>query len=91
MRFLSRVHFKADLSPAELELLHQMKNIVGIHPREYEYLLMVDADTVLLPDAINKLVSNMIHDSKISGLCGETLISNAKDSWVTSSIFHIYA
>ena len=41
LRFLSRIHFRADLSPMELELLHQMKNVIGIHPNLYEYILMI--------------------------------------------------
>jgi chitin synthase len=44
---------------------------------------MVDADTEINPDSLNRLVSTMIHDSKIIGLCGETLLSNEKDSWIT--------
>lgn len=83
MRFLSRVHFCASMSPLELELFRTMKNIIGIHPSNYEFLLQIDADTILLPTSVNKLVSSMIHDSKIAGLCGETLISNEKQSWVT--------
>jgi chitin synthase len=94
MRFLSRVHFQADMSPLELELMNQMKNIIGIPPSEYEvyrwfihkFLLQIDADTILLPTSLNKLVSTMIHDSKIAGLCGETLIFNEKQSWV---VLHI--
>ncbi|EGF83568.1 hypothetical protein BATDEDRAFT_8502, partial [Batrachochytrium dendrobatidis JAM81] len=83
MRFLSRVHFNAEMSPLELEIFHHMKNIIGVHPSFYEYILMVDADTEVFPDSLNKLVSTMMHDSKIMGLCGETLLSNEKDSWIT--------
>ncbi|KAH9272746.1 hypothetical protein BASA83_004948 [Batrachochytrium salamandrivorans] len=83
MRFLSRVHFNAEMAPLELEIFHHMKNIIGVHPSFYEYVLMVDADTEVYPDALNKLVSTMMHDSKIMGLCGETLLSNEKDSWIT--------
>eukprot|EP00842_Homolaphlyctis_polyrhiza_P006328 jgi/Hompol1/6697/HPOL_000417-RA len=83
MRFLSQVHFNAEMSPLELEIFHHMKNIIGVHPAFYEYVLMVDADTEVMPDSLNKLVSTMMHDSKIMGLCGETLLSNEKDSWIT--------
>ncbi|KAJ3110436.1 hypothetical protein HDU96_006612 [Phlyctochytrium bullatum] len=83
MRFLNRVHFNAEMSPMELELYHHMKNIIGVNPSFYEYILMVDADTEVFPDSLNVLISVMIHDSRIMGLCGETLISNEKDSWTT--------
>ena len=44
---------------------------------------MVDADTEVMPDSLNRLVSAFIHDTKIMGLCGETTLSNEKRSWVT--------
>ncbi|KAJ3108426.1 hypothetical protein HDU97_001133 [Phlyctochytrium planicorne] len=83
MRFLNRVHFNAEMSPLELDLYHHMKNIIGVNPSFYEYILMVDADTEVFADSLNVLISTMIHDSRIMGICGETLISNEKESWTT--------
>ncbi|KAI9208155.1 chitin synthase-domain-containing protein [Polychytrium aggregatum] len=83
MRFLSRVHFNAEMSPLELELFHHIKNIIGVNPSFYEYILMVDADTEVYPQSLNRMIAAMIHDSRIMGLCGETLLSNEKDSWIT--------
>ncbi|KAJ1546025.1 hypothetical protein HK405_007463, partial [Cladochytrium tenue] len=83
MRFLSKVHFNGEMSPLELELYHHMKNIIGVNPSFYEYVLMVDADTEVFPDSLNRMVSCMIHDSRIAGICGETMISNERDSWIT--------
>lgn len=83
MRFLNRVHFNAAMSPLELELYHQLRNVIGVNPSFYEYILMVDADTEVFPEALNRMISSMMHDSKISGLCGETLLSNEKDSFTT--------
>ena len=67
----------------ELEIYHHMQNIIGVNPSFYEYIFMVDADTEVYPDSLNRMVSCMIHDSKIIGLCGETLLENEKDSWIT--------
>ncbi|KAI3648403.1 hypothetical protein MP228_006257 [Amoeboaphelidium protococcarum] len=83
MRFLQKVHYDEAMSPLELEIYHQMKNVIGVDPSFYEFVLMVDADTEVLPDALNKLVSSMVHDAKIVGLCGETTLSNERDSWIT--------
>lgn len=83
MRFLNRVHFNAEFSPLELELYHQMKNVIGVSPSFYEYILMVDADTEAEAGSLNRMISVMVQDSKIMGLCGETKISNEKESWVT--------
>jgi chitin synthase len=71
------------MAPMELELFHHMKNVIGVSPTFYEFVLMVDADTEVLPDALNRMISLMVDDSKIMGLCGETAISNEKNTWVT--------
>ena len=36
MRFLNRVHFDAEMYPLELEMYHQIKNIIGVDPQFYE-------------------------------------------------------
>jgi chitin synthase len=46
MQYLNRVHFDAPMSPMELEIYHQMRNVIGIDPAFYEYIFTVDADTV---------------------------------------------
>ena len=49
MHYLNRVHFDAPMSPLELEIYHQMRNVIGIDPAFYEYIFTVDADTVRGP------------------------------------------
>ncbi|CAO3591285.1 unnamed protein product [Absidia cylindrospora] len=83
MRFLNKVHFDSPMTPMELEIYHQIKNVIGVNPSFYEFVLMVDADTEVMPDGLNRMVSVLVHDIKIIGLCGETLLSNEKESWVT--------
>ena len=46
LQYLNRVHFDAPMSPLELEIYHQMRNVIGIDPTFYEYIFQVDADTV---------------------------------------------
>ena len=48
MHYLNRVHFDSPMSPLELEIYHQMRNMIGIDPAFYEYIFTVDADTVCL-------------------------------------------
>ncbi|GAA5829328.1 hypothetical protein JCM11251_005008 [Rhodosporidiobolus azoricus] len=83
MRFLNRVHFDSPMAPAELEMYHQIKNVIGVNPSFYEYLLAVDADTTVAPDSLNYLVGGFVEDRKIIGLCGETSLANARASWTT--------
>ncbi|KAI9591321.1 chitin synthase-domain-containing protein [Syncephalis fuscata] len=83
MRFFNAVHFNSEMTPLELEMYHQIKNVIGVDPSFYEYVLMVDADTFIMPDSLNRMVSAMLHDQKIIGLCGETQLANAKATWIT--------
>ncbi|ORX87272.1 hypothetical protein BCR32DRAFT_324515 [Anaeromyces robustus] len=83
MRYLHNVHHNYPMTPLELELYHQMKNVIGVDPSFYEYILMVDADTVVMQDSLNMLISSMVRDSKIMGICGETRLANEKETWVT--------
>ncbi|KXH27383.1 chitin synthase [Colletotrichum simmondsii] len=46
MRFLNRVHYNLPMSPLELEMYHQIRNIIGVNPTFYEFMFQIDADTV---------------------------------------------
>ena len=83
MRFLNRVHHRAPMSPLELEMFHQINNIIGVDPELYEYLLMVDADTSVREDSLNRLVAACANNAKIAGICGETSLENEERSWWT--------
>ncbi|KAF8415186.1 chitin synthase-domain-containing protein [Boletus edulis BED1] len=54
MHYLNRVHFDAPMSPLELEIYHQMRNVIGIDPAFYEYIFTVDADTTVTPESLNR-------------------------------------
>ena len=83
MSFLNRVHHRSPMSPLELEMFHQINNIIGVDPELYEYLLMVDADTLVKEDSLNRLVASCANDAKIAGICGETSLENEDHSWTT--------
>ncbi|KAI1348695.1 class V chitin synthase [Xylaria sp. FL0043] len=81
MSFLNRVHHRAPMNPLELEMFHQINNIIGVDPELYEYLLMIDADTCVREDSLNRLVAACANNSKIAGICGETALQNEERSW----------
>jgi chitin synthase len=81
--FLNKVHHRTPMSPLQLEMFHQINNIIGVDPELYEYILMVDADTSVKEDALNRLVAACAHDAKIVGICGETSLENEERSWWT--------
>jgi chitin synthase len=83
MSFLNRVHHRSPMNPLELEMFHQINNIIGVDPELYEYLLMVDADTSVREDSLNRLVAACANNAKIAGICGETSLENEEGSWWT--------
>ncbi|KAF4996850.1 hypothetical protein FDECE_12286 [Fusarium decemcellulare] len=83
MRFLNRVHHRSPMNPLELEMYHQIRNVIGVDPGLYEYLLMIDADTCVHEDALKHLVASCAYDAKIAGICGETQLDNSERSWWT--------
>ncbi|CAK7198179.1 hypothetical protein SEUCBS139899_000837 [Sporothrix eucalyptigena] len=83
MSFLNRVHHRSPMNPLELEMFHQINNVIGVDPELYEYLLMVDADTCVREDSLNRLVAACANDAKIAGICGETSLQNEERSWWT--------
>lgn len=83
LQYLNRVHFDAPMSPLELEIYHQMRNVIGVDPTFYEYIFQVDADTTVEPDSLNRLISCTSDDSRIIGVCGETKLENERESLTT--------
>ena len=83
LRFLNRANQNSPLSPMETQIYWHLKFVLNIEPKLLEFLMMLDADTIVYPDSLNRLLSCCIHDSKIIGICGETKIRNEKCSWIT--------
>lgn len=83
MRFLNRVHYNLAMSPLELEMYHQIRNIIGVNPTFYEFMLQIDADTVVAPDSATRMVSAFVDDTRLIAVCGETALTNSKSSFIT--------
>ncbi|KAJ7498041.1 glycosyltransferase family 2 protein [Mycena galericulata] len=83
LHYLNRVHFDGPMNPLELEIYHQMRNVIGIDPAFYEYIFTIDADTTVTPESLNRLVASSADDSSIIGICGETKLQNEEGSWWT--------
>lgn len=84
MSFLQKVMFDERMTELEFEMFNGLWKVTGISPDFYETVLMVDADTKVFPDAVTHMVSAMVKDPEIMGLCGETKIANKRESWVTA-------
>ncbi|KAI7847476.1 chitin synthase [Circinella umbellata] len=92
MQFFQRVLFNDRLSELDYEIFWKMTWLMrGVTPDKFELILMVDADTKVLPDAITYMVAAMANDITIMGLCGETRIANKRASWVSAiQVFEYY-
>jgi chitin synthase len=81
MAFFQRVLFNDRLSELDYEMFWKMTWLTkGVTPDKFETVLMVDADTKVLPDALTYMVAAMVNDITIMGLCGETRIANKRTS-----------
>jgi chitin synthase len=83
MSFLQKVMFDERMTELEFEMFNGIWKITGISPDFYEIVLMVDADTKVFPDSLTHMISAMVKDPEIMGLCGETKIANKRASWVS--------
>ncbi|KAG2233193.1 hypothetical protein INT48_005031 [Thamnidium elegans] len=92
MSYFQRVLFNDRLSELDYEIFWKMTWLMkGVTPDKFELVLMVDADTKVLPDALTYMVAAMANDITIMGLCGETRIANKKASLFEYYISHHYA
>lgn len=84
MSFLQKVMFDERMTELEYEMFNGLWKVTGISPDFYEMVLMVDADTKVFPDSLTHMISAMVKDPEIMGLCGETKIANKRASWVSA-------
>ncbi|KAL2158545.1 hypothetical protein VTH06DRAFT_4312 [Thermothelomyces fergusii] len=84
MSFLQKVMFDERMTELEYEMFNGLWRVTGISPDFYEVVLMVDADTKVFPDSLTHMISAMVKDPEIMGLCGETKIANKRASWVSA-------
>lgn len=84
MSFLQKVMFDERMTELEFEMFNGLWKVTGISPDFYETVLMVDADTKVFPDSLTHMISAMVKDPEIMGLCGETKIANKRATWVSA-------
>ncbi|KAJ7820205.1 glycosyltransferase family 2 protein [Mycena leptocephala] len=91
MAFLQKVMFDERMTTFEYEFFNSLWRVTGVSPDRYELVLCVDADTKVFPDSLTRMVSCMVHDEEIMGLCGETKIANKAETFVTMmQVFEYY-
>jgi hypothetical protein len=79
LHYLNRVHFDAPMYPLELEIYHQMRNVIGIDPAFYEYIFMVDADTVRLHFVSSMSPTNLLGSQTVTSESLNRLVAVTSD------------
>ena len=91
MNFLTKVQFDDRMTELEFDLFFKLWTITGVHPEKYEAVMCIDADTRVYTDSLRHMVTAMVKDPNVIGLCGETRVGNPTDSWVTwIQVFEYY-
>ena len=84
MNFLQRVTYNDPMTPLDYDLFRKIHALMGVTPDFFELCLTVDADTKVYPPSLQSLANAMMGDHMIMAACGETRISNKRQSWVTA-------
>ncbi len=72
------------MTPLDYDIFFKVRRITGgLTLDRYDFVLMVDADTVIKYNSIQLMIKAMNHDPSLLGLCGETKIANKTASWVS--------
>jgi chitin synthase len=91
MRFLNKVFFQSRMTPLELELYHVLNGKLGMKPEDFEYLFMVDADTVVEYEAVSELAVKLAYDPWTMAVTGVTKVSNRYDSfWSMVQVYEYF-
>lgn len=91
MSFFYKLLYEERMNELDFDIYDKMKLCTPYDPKSYELVLMVDADTIVFPDAVRQFVKIFEDDPKVMGMCGETKIMNKCQSWVSMiQVFEYY-
>lgn len=93
MSFLERCMNLANnrMAPLEYELFNQCYSVLGIDPRAFKYMLVIDADMQVQSDLVQKLVSRLEKDRRMLAISGHVRPANPEQNIITMlQIFPLY-
>lgn len=93
MSFLERCTNLAShrMAPLEYELFNQCYSVLGLDPRRFKYMLVVDADTQVHPDAVPRLVARLEADRRMLAVSGHARPANPEQNIITMlQVFPLY-
>lgn len=72
------IHILNEQFDVYYEFKYSLNSIIN-----WEYILILDTDTIIMPNSLNLLVSECVNDPFIIGTCGETIVNNKHKSIIT--------
>jgi cellulose synthase/poly-beta-1,6-N-acetylglucosamine synthase-like glycosyltransferase len=60
------------------------------HPNDFKFLVTVDSDTILHPDAVSNIITAMDRDEHVIAACGKVMIANEKATLMTRLQAFVY-
>ncbi|CAB4387732.1 unnamed protein product [Rhizophagus irregularis] len=91
MQMLHHAFNNGKMSPLEFDIFEKYRKLTQRTIDKCEFVMMVDADTIVKEDSVSNMVNYMLNDPSVTGLCGETRILNKTENWVTLiQVFEYY-
>ncbi|KAI9206621.1 chitin synthase-domain-containing protein [Polychytrium aggregatum] len=91
MKFFKHLTLDEPMPPLHHEIYNRIHELMEVTADVFDLVLMVDADTRVHTESLQKMMYAMMNDKMIMGLCGETRIVNKTTSWVTRiQVFEYY-
>lgn len=79
------------ITPLDYQLFNQCYNLLGIDPRMFKYMLVIDADTQVKGTVLQKLVSRLEKDERLIAISGDVRPANPEENVTTMlQIFPLY-
>ncbi|KAF0406839.1 glycosyltransferase family 2 protein [Gigaspora margarita] len=83
MNLLKHAFHNTGMCELEFEIFEKIRKLTGVTVDQYQFVAMIDADTIIEEKSLSRLVECINQEPKIVGICGETKVLNKTENWVT--------
>ncbi|KAF9921361.1 hypothetical protein FBU30_008636 [Linnemannia zychae] len=88
LRWLYRVCFNEPISSFEYALFERVRGLMseehgGGGPNVFDLLLMTEVGIECDHHSLSRMIGTLRRDEKVMGVCGQQIISNRSDNWLT--------
>ncbi|CAG8521283.1 34133_t:CDS:2, partial [Gigaspora margarita] len=83
MNLLKHAFHNTGMCELEFEIFEKIRKLTGVTVDQYQFVTMVDADTIVEEKSLTRLAECINQDPSIAGICGETKVLNKTESLIT--------